>query len=169
MKKLLLLATVFITSTAPPIRAQNIERTASNPSDTIRIEKKSGGNRFFQNNQELKIKQLQEVLKTNESAYKSIKSAKSSNTFATILGSAGGFLIGWPLGTAIGGGKPNWALVGVGAGLVGVSFPLAHSAKKKVRAAIVDYNSTINSNVSTNSKELTFSTTASGLGLTLKF
>lgn len=30
-----------------------------------------------------------------------------------ILSYAGGFMIGWPIGTAIGGGKPAWALAGI--------------------------------------------------------
>ena len=35
----------------------------------------------------------------------------------------GGFLIGWPLGTALAGGDPNWTLAAIGAGCVAIAIP----------------------------------------------
>lgn len=94
-------------------------------SDTIEIRKKAGGYQFYQADGQLNMKQLQKIMKTNEQAYKKLRSGRSSNTMATILGYTGGFLIGWPLGTAIGGGDPNWTMAGIGAGLAAVSIPLS--------------------------------------------
>ena len=57
-----------------------------------------------------------------------------------ILSYAGGFMIGWPIGTAIGGGKPAWALAGIGGGLVAVAIPLSISSNKKMETAVRQYN-----------------------------
>ena len=43
---------------------------------------------------------------------------------ATIVLSA----VGHSIGTAIGGGDPEWALAGVGAGLIAVAIPISSSA-----------------------------------------
>lgn len=50
-----------------------------------------------------------------------------------ILAAAGGALIGWPIGTYIGGGEPEWVLAGIGAGLVAIAIPLAIIGNKKCR------------------------------------
>ena len=62
-----------------------------------------------------------------------------------ILGFAGGALIGYPLGTLIGGGEPNWVLAGVGAGLVGIAIPLSIIGEKKAKglASVKMYNEDI--------------------------
>lgn len=44
---------------------------------------------------------------------------------AQILGGIGGGLIGWPVGTYIGGGDPEWTLALIGGGLVAIAVPLA--------------------------------------------
>lgn len=48
-----------------------------------------------------------------------------------VLGFAGGALIGWPLGTALGGGDPEWYLAGIGAVLVGGAIALEIVGKRK--------------------------------------
>lgn len=48
-----------------------------------------------------------------------------------IFGFAGGALIGWPLGTAIAGGDPDWYLAGIGAGLAGVAIVFEVLGKKR--------------------------------------
>ncbi len=50
---------------------------------------------------------------------------------ANVLAIPGGALIGWPLGTAIGGGDPEWYLAGIGAGLVAIAIPLEIIGKKR--------------------------------------
>ena len=62
-------------------------------------------------------------MKPNEQAYKLIKSAQSTYTWGKCIFSyAGGFMIGYPLGTALGGGEPNWAMANIGAGLKAASI-----------------------------------------------
>lgn len=48
-----------------------------------------------------------------------------------ILAGIGGALIGWPLGTAIGGGDPEWALAGIGAGFLAIGIPVAVIGQKR--------------------------------------
>lgn len=50
---------------------------------------------------------------------------------ANILGGVGGFLIGWPLGTLIAGGEPEWVLAGMGAGVLAVAIPLSIIGSRK--------------------------------------
>lgn len=86
-----------------------------------------------------------------------------------ILGYAGGFMIGWPLGTAIGGGEPNWALAGIGAGLVVLSIPLSSSAKKKTIKAIELYNQGLVPKKEIETMSFQFQGTSNGFGLIMKF
>ncbi len=166
MQRILLLIAVLIT-TVTASTAQNTNTKTS--SDSILIIKKFGGYQFYKNDRQLNMNQLQTVLEVNNEAYKDIKSARSVTTFSSILGYAGGFLIGWPIGTAIGGGKPNWAMAGVGAGLTAISIPLSISAKKKAKSAVVKYNSGLTSNPSAGVKELKLKLTNEGIGVVLKF
>jgi hypothetical protein len=111
--------------------------------DTLELRKVGAGYQFFQGTQQLKMKQVQDILKVNEEALKEFKSAKSSNTFGQILGFAGGFMIGWTIGTAISGGEANWTIGGIGAGLAIISFPIGNGFKRKARNAVNIYNSSL--------------------------
>ena len=61
----------------------------------------------------------------NQEAYNEFKKAKSSYDAVQVVGFVGGFLIEWPVGTALRGGDPQWGLAGVGAGLILISIPLS--------------------------------------------
>lgn len=95
---------------------------------------------FFQNGQKLRPGELLKITQINPEAYKEMKKAKSGFDVATIFGSIGGFLIGWPLGTALAGGDPNWALAGIGAGLVVVAIPFNSSYVKHAKNSVRIYN-----------------------------
>lgn len=109
-------------------------------SDSIRMTKVFGGYKYSQNNQPLTVKQLGSALQANPEASKLFQQAKPNGTAATIFGVAGGFLVGWPVGTAIGGGKPSWELAGIGAGLIVVSIPFSSAFNKKTKEAVSIYN-----------------------------
>lgn len=98
------------------------------------------GTSFVQNGKKLSPKQMLNLMDVNPAAYKEMEAAKLNNDWATAFGFAGGFLIGWPLGTAIGGGEPNWTLAGIGAGLVVVSIPFSTAYKKHALKAVDMYN-----------------------------
>jgi hypothetical protein len=44
----------------------------------------------------------------NQEAYNEFKKAKSSYDAVQVVGFVGGFLIEWPVGTALRGGDPQW-------------------------------------------------------------
>ena len=52
-------------------------------------------------------------------------------------------MVGYPLGTAIAGGDTNWALAGIGAGLIGVSIPFSSATNKNARTAVELYNAEV--------------------------
>jgi len=109
-------------------------------SDSITVKNVFGGCKFFQNDKQLTMLQVGNILQQNELAYKEFNKAKSNNTIASIIGGIGGFMIGYPLGTAMGGGKANWTMAGIGAGLVLVSIPITNNYKKQAKNAIDTFN-----------------------------
>lgn len=137
--------------------------------DSISMKKVFGGYLFYQGEKRLNMNQLVKAVKPNEQAYKQIKSAQSTNTFASIIGFAGGFMVGWPIGTSIGGGEPNWTMAGIGAGLMVVSIPISQKFNKQAKQAVDIYNGGLLTSSFWNKSELRFSMTGNGVGLTLRF
>lgn len=133
MKKTLLLLVLFFVS----IFTSN----AQDSSTKIEVKKVFGSYIYKQNDKNLSGKQLTELMKSNNEALELIKSANSSKTWATILGGAGGALIGFPIGTAIGGGDAKWELAGIGAALLLVAIPISNNYNKKSKKAVDMFNS----------------------------
>jgi hypothetical protein len=79
-------------------------------------------------------------LQTNPEAYKKYKSAGTPLVFANILSGVGGGLIGWQLGTSLGGGEANWGMAGIGGGLILLAIPVASIGVKNQKTAINIYN-----------------------------
>lgn len=118
--------------------------TFNSQSQEIKKEKVFGGYKYSQNGNHISMKNMVNLMKDNAEALKLIKKAKSNTTIATVLGGIGGGLIGFPIGTAIGGGDANWTLAGVGAGLIIIAIPIASGANKKANKAVDLYNSSLN-------------------------
>ena len=95
--------------------------------------------------------------------------SESTYTLATIMGGVGGFMVGWPIGTAIGGGEPNWIMAGIGAGLIVVAIPLSQNYNKKAKQAVDTYNIGLMTSSLWDKSELRLSMTGNGVGLTLRF
>ena len=133
MKKTIL-TLIFALTTIIVCNAQKIE-----------MEKVFGGYKYTQNGNQMTMKDLVKTMESNQEAFDLIKKAQSNNTLASIIGFAGGGLIGWPIGTAIGGGDANWTLAGIGAGLVAIGIPISSSANKKAKQAVKLYNTSLNS------------------------
>lgn len=138
-------------------------------SDSISMKKVFGGYQFYQGEKRLNMSQLVNSMKTNEQAYKRIKSAQSTYTMAMIFSYAGGFLVGWPIGTAIGGGEPNWTMAGIGAGLIVVSIPISQNFNKKAKQSVETYNGGLQTSSFWDKNELKLSMTGNCIGLTLNF
>ncbi len=135
----------------------------------IETKKVFGGHQFLQNGKSLKFSEMESMMKSNTEAYQLIKSAKTNNGMAMVLGGVGGALIGWPLGTAMGGGEPNWTLAGIGAGLVVVSIPISSKANKKALKAVAIYNANLNATSSYFKPEFNLSLSSTGVGLVMSF
>lgn len=80
-----------------------------------------------------------------------------------------GFLIGWPIGTAIGGGDPNWLLAGIGAGILIVAIPVSKAATTNALKAVEIYNSSQQTSYFHNGVKLYLGLADHGLGLKLYF
>ena len=132
MKKTALLLG-FILSSFLFISAQNL-------SDSIFV-KKSLGTSFYHQGKKLTPNELSEITRSNANAYDEMKIARTNYGVANAFGAVGGALIGFPLGTSLGGGEPNWAIAGVGVGLVLVSVPFSVAYTKHAKYAINLYNS----------------------------
>ena len=78
-------------------------------------------------------------------------------------------MIGWPIGTAIGGGKPNWVLAGIGAGLIVIDIPLVKSAEKKLKKAVDTYNSGLSPKPHSQSYDVHLGIVPAGLALVINF
>jgi len=100
------------------------------------------GNKYTLNNEVLTLNKMEVIMQNNTVATEYLKSAKGNTVFAYVLAYAGGFMIGYPLGTAIGGGQPNWTLAAIGCGLIAIDIPIISSGNKKVRNAVNAYNQT---------------------------
>lgn len=128
MKKCFLVIVLFVVAFSS-VNAQKIE-----------MKKTFGGYTFSQNDQMLTLSKMQEIMKDNKEAFNLVKSAKSNLTWGMILGAAGGALVGYPIGTAIGGGDSEWALAGVGAALIVATIPIIKGFNKKTKKAVELYN-----------------------------
>jgi len=158
MKKVLLTLVIIIAS----IAISNAQK--------INVEKAFGGFKYTQNGKILTMRELVSTMEGHPNAYRLMKSAKSSNFLAQVIGGVGGGLIGYPIGTAIGGGKPNWALAGIGAGLVVISIPISSNVNKKAKKAVEIYNSSLESTGSTNfSPSFKFIANGNGIGFSMNF
>ena len=136
----------------------------------IDIEKVFGGYKYTQNDELMSIGDLASVLESNNKAFQLIKKGRTNRSFASVLGFAGGALIGWPLGTSVGGGDANWTLAGIGAGLIIVGIPISSRANKKIHQAVDIYNTSLNATTQNNFKpEFKIIANNKGLGLSMSF
>jgi len=106
----------------------------------IKIYKTFGGARFEMDTLVLSPKQVLQIVKIEPLAYEKFKKAKANYNAAGVLGFAGGVLIGFPVGTAIGGGEPEWSLAIAGGVLVLGSFSLNNVFRSHAFEAIELYN-----------------------------
>jgi len=158
MKKIIL-SLIFAIATITISNAQKIE-----------VEKVFGGYKYTQNGNRMTMRDLVNTMKSDINASSLIKKAQTNNTIATVLGGAGGVLIGVPLGQSLGGGDANWTLAGIGAGLIIVAIPISSSANKKTKKAIELYNSSLNSTSSYEfNPEFKLIANEKGIGFSMNF
>jgi len=137
-------------------------------SGTIEMRKTFWGISYRQNDQKLTGTELMEKLKANPAAYTEMKKARTNQTFSSLFSGVGGFMVGWPLGTAAGGGDPNWTLAGIGAGLIVAAIPFEIAFTKRARNALNTYNSGLGKS-NGRKPELNLGFTRHGMGMRLSF
>lgn len=137
--------------------------------DSITTEKKFGGYQFYQNEKELNMNNLLNTLRSNEEAYNLIKSAQTNNILAQILAGIGGYMIGYPVGTAIGGGDPNWTLAGIGAGVIVVAIPVIQRSNNQAKKAVDIYNEKYRTSSLLEKTEIDFVFKGNSIGFILTF
>jgi outer membrane lipoprotein SlyB len=155
MKKTLIIALFVLV--AQLVAAQTIEK-----------QKVMGGYKYLQDGKKLSLSKVGSLLESNPEAYTLFQSGKTQNGFASVLGGIGGALIGWPIGSAIGGGKPNWTLAGIGAAIAVIALPLGSSATKKMNRAVDIYNGKAKTGA-ISKPDLNLLVKANGLGIAWQF
>ena len=108
-------------------------------SNIITFENNGMSYNYFINDKQLKGNDVLYVLSTNKLAFDKYKESNGTKSFANLFSFAGGFLIGYPIGTYLIKGEGNWVLAGVGVGLVIISFPLHFLSGDQSREAIELY------------------------------
>lgn len=131
----------------------------------IEIYKTFGGYRFERDSVSISPKMVLEAMKDNQQAYSDFKKAKANLDASSILGFAGGLLIGFPIGTAIAGGDPEWGLAAGGVGLILVAIPFNAAFKNHALNALDTYNS----NQSARRVKVNFYLAGTGGKLVIKF
>lgn len=124
-------------------------------------------NAYLMNGEYLDTDALKTTMASNPVSMAYMRKADVNSGFATAFSIAGGLLAGIPVGQALGGGDPNWALAGIGVGLFLVALPLEGAHNKNVRAAVEEYNSGLDRTSSRVQLQLGLS--PHGVGFTMKF
>ncbi|MEQ9298571.1 MAG: hypothetical protein RIF33_08410 [Cyclobacteriaceae bacterium] len=138
--------------------------TSGQSQDTLTMHK----SRIYSGGEPIFLKRALNLMKPYEDAYAEMSKARVNYDAANIFGFIGGFLIGWPIGTAIGGGDPNWILAGAGVGAIAIAIPLTSAGNKRARRAVELYNARVNA-TAYREYELRLGTTKNGFGLQLTF
>lgn len=141
--------------------------SAQETANTIVVEKTPVGFRYSQDGQYLSLPQLAKALESNQEAHSLIKSAQTSNTFATVIGGLGGFALGWSVGTYIGTGEMLLPVLVTGIGLIVVSIPFTLCSNWKTKRAVNIFNSQVQT--PSTSADVRFTLSGNGFGLTLRF
>jgi hypothetical protein len=137
----------------------------ADPND-IHMDKNFWSIKFFQGTRLLRPKEVLHIMESNEAAHAAFKKAMGNYNASMVFSFAGGFLVGWPVGTAIAGGDPQWGLAAAGVGLILVSIPFTSGFTKNANIAIDIYNK---DSAKSYSPKLYIGFRGAGVGATLKF
>lgn len=119
--------------------------------------------------EDMDIYRLGEVIESDSAAYSKFETGNSYYTLANVFSPVGGFAVGYPLGTQLSDGEPNWTLAYVGLGTMGIGLILALISQDYYDDAIDLYITNIGggiSHINHNSQPIFTST---GVGISFRF
>ncbi len=138
-----------------------------NQPDSITIKHRLGPV-FQQNGKNLTPNKLLAITKSNQEAYSEMKIANNNYIASSVFQFPGGFLIGYPIGSALVGGNPNWTLAAIGAGLVVISIPFVSAYNKHAKKAVSIYNKGLKYS-SIDRPDFKLGLTYNGIGIRISF
>ena len=110
---------------------------------------------------------VREVMSGNSEALKTFNSGQALGTVGVIFGGIGGGLIGWDLGTRLGGGEGNGTLLAIGGVTTGIGLVFALIGDANVKKSVTLYNSRLSNN--SVSYQINFGITQTGVGFSMRF
>lgn len=137
--------------------------------DSLVVKRGNGKYDIYQGGESLAFYEVADLMKSKPLAHKEIKRAKSNRIVASTFGALGGAGIGWPIGTALAGGEPQWLFAAAGLGAIVLSIPFSQKSNEKTKKAVSLYNGAPATSSFWDQKELNLTTTGSGVGLILSF
>ena len=151
------------------VQAQNYDTTnVTQRIDTIESRKTALGKSYYLGNKPLTLNRLSEITVSNSLAHQKIKQAQVCNVIGIIFGGIGGFCIGYPLGTLLGGGDPIWFIAGIGVGFLAIGIPIAITGDRRLAEGVVLYNQGLQQK-NTNTVYFRLGFTPTGMGMAVKF
>ena len=161
MKYLSLSLIIFLIALVNPVKSQSV-------TDSIKIYKGAFGNIYLKDGKSLRGRALYKVLSENPETLPIITAAKNNNIYGNIFGGAGGFILGYQLGSSYSRTRPNWFALSSGAVLAALQIPFEVARVKHVKKAVLIYNKDILQTTSTKTiYNLGFS--SNGIGLKISF
>ena len=157
--KVATLAAAFLFLTMAAVHGQNA-------TDTLRIQHSPFA--VYKGKIKLKPSQLVGAVSPDQQAMAHMHNAKGNANAAGFLGFAGGFLIGWPIGSLVSGKDPNWAFAGAGFGLALLTIPISSSYRKNATLGVEAFNASKKS-MGINTVEMRFDINENGAGFLVKF
>lgn len=140
--------------------------SAQTVNDTISMVKRDNGRvAYMKGGIPLLPIQLEDVMYDYPESMSYLQKAKANQVFGIIFAGVGGYLIGYPIGTAIGGGEPNWSMAAIGVGVAAIAFVFDGASKANVKNAVESYNRSVKEK----NAQLSFGFTTSGIGLRIHF
>jgi hypothetical protein len=115
--------------------------------DTIKV-RQDFSKIYFYEGKKLKPKQLLELMQPNPAAYREMKRAKTNYDVGSVFGFAGGFLLGYSLGSLILNEELEYGAAALGAGLIVISIPFSIGQAKHTKKAVKLYNEGVKATIS---------------------
>jgi len=124
-------------------------------------------NGIFQNGAKLTPEQVRGVMSSNAEALQQYNSGRSLFVAGQVIAYPSAFLLGWDLGTRLGGGEGNGTLLAVGAVGTVVGLIMGFSGESQIKKSVQLYNTKTSYNAVPS--QLNFGFTQTGIGFSMKF